>query len=85
METSLLIEEGDTVVAEWTTRGTHIGPLAMPDGTQIPATGKTVEIVGVSVVTVKDGKVVSQRDYFDNVAVMSQLRMMPAPDPPLSG
>jgi steroid delta-isomerase-like uncharacterized protein len=77
METSLLVEDGDTVVAEWTTRGTQTGPLAMPDGTEIPATGKTVEIQGVSVVRVKEGKVTSHRDYFDNIAVMSQLGLMP--------
>jgi steroid delta-isomerase-like uncharacterized protein len=64
-EPGRVIEEGDTFVAEWTWRATHIGPLAMPDGSAIPATGKTVEVPGVSVITVKDGKLSSQRDYFD--------------------
>ena len=47
LETLLSIEEGDTVVAEWTVRGTNTGPLSMPDGTEIPATGKTLEYPGV--------------------------------------
>ena len=76
-ETSLLIEEGDTVVAEWTWRGTNTGPLTTPDGTEIPATGNTVELPGVAVVTVKDGRIVSERDYADMAAMMTQLGLMP--------
>ena len=76
-ETSGLIEEGETVVAEYTWRGTNTGPLTMPDGTEIPATGKTVEMYGVDIATVRDGKVAAQRDYFDMVAMMSQLGLMP--------
>jgi steroid delta-isomerase-like uncharacterized protein len=77
METSQVIEEGNEVVAEWVFRGTNTGPLTMPDGTQIPATHKSVELPGVSVLSVKDGKITSQRDYFDNASVMSQLGLMP--------
>ena len=76
-ETSRLIEEGDTVVAEWTFRGTQTGPFATPDGSEIPATGKAVETAGVSVVTVRDGQLASARDYFDNVSMMSQLGLLP--------
>jgi steroid delta-isomerase-like uncharacterized protein len=71
-EPGLVIEEGDTVVAEWIWRATHAGPIAMPDGSAIPATGRTVEVPGVSVITVKDEKLSSQRDYFDNAAVMTR-------------
>ena len=77
LETSLVIEEGDTVVAEWTVRGTNSGPLPMRDGTEIPATGKTLEYPGVTVGEVRNGKFVTMRDYFDNVTVMSQLGLMP--------
>jgi ketosteroid isomerase-like protein len=31
----------------------------------------------VDIITVRDGKVVSQRDYFDLVTLMSQLALMP--------
>ena len=78
METAGLIEEGDTVVAEWVWRATHTAPLPMPDGTEIPATGKAVEIPGVSVITVRDGKAAEQHDYFDNVTFMTQLGLMPS-------
>jgi ketosteroid isomerase-like protein len=49
----------------------------MPDGSEIPPTGKTVELPGVDIITVRDGKVVSQRDYFYVVAMMSQLGLVP--------
>jgi steroid delta-isomerase-like uncharacterized protein len=77
IETSRLIEEGDTTVAEWTWRATHSGPFVIPDGNEIPATGKTVDVPGVSVVRVRDGKIASDCDYLDNAAVMSQLGLMP--------
>ncbi len=76
METSRLVQEGDAVVAEWTGWATNTGPLAMPDGTEIPATGKTIEVSGVSVVTVKDGKFATERDYFDIMSMMTQLGLM---------
>jgi steroid delta-isomerase-like uncharacterized protein len=77
METTQVIEEGNMVVAEWVYRATNTRPIPMPDGTEIPATHKAVELPGVSVLFVKDGKITSQRDYFDNASVMSQLGLMP--------
>lgn len=77
METSRVIEDGATVVAEWTGWATNTGPLAMPGDTEIPATGKTIEVSGISIVMVRDGKIASERDYFDSAAVMSQMRPMP--------
>jgi steroid delta-isomerase-like uncharacterized protein len=76
-EISRLIEEGDIVVAEWIWRATNTAPLTMPDGTEIPASGRTVELPGVDIITVRNGKVVSQRDYFDTAAMASQLRLTP--------
>jgi steroid delta-isomerase-like uncharacterized protein len=77
MDTTLLIEEGDTVVAEYELTATITGPISMPDGTEIPATGKTLEMYGVSVITVRDGKFAIQHDYYDMAAFMSQLGLMP--------
>jgi ketosteroid isomerase-like protein len=76
--TTLLIEQGDIVVVEWTTRSTHTGPIAMPDGTEIAPTGKTVEDAGVTIARVRDGKFLSSRDYFDLMTGMSQLGLLPS-------
>jgi ketosteroid isomerase-like protein len=78
METSRVVQEGDTVVAEWTGWATNTGPLVLPDGTEIPATGKTIEVSGVSVLTVRDGKFATERDYFDGAALMSHLGLLPS-------
>lgn len=72
------IAEGDTVVTEWTTVSTHKGPLMMPTGESLPATGKTITNSGATVQDVKNGKVERQVFYFDNVALLQQLGIMPA-------
>jgi steroid delta-isomerase-like uncharacterized protein len=75
---SLTVEDGDRLIQEWTWRATNTGDLTLPDGTVIPATGKTVEVDGARVVVMRDGKIVSERMYFDNVAAYSQLGLLPA-------
>ena len=81
VETTLVIEDEsageDTVVGVWTYRATHAGPLALPDGTEIPATGKALEFSGVTVATVRDGKFVTWRDYYDTADWARQLGLMP--------
>jgi ketosteroid isomerase-like protein len=63
-QTTLLVEEGNTVVAEWTWRAAQ-------------ATGRTVELPGVAVITVRDGKLVTWHDYFDSAAIMTQVGLIP--------
>jgi steroid delta-isomerase-like uncharacterized protein len=75
--TSLLIEDGEIVVAEWTFRGTHTGPLHLPGGAEIPPTGKAIEFPGVTVAEVMNGKFRSMREYFDLMSAMGQLGLMP--------
>jgi predicted ester cyclase len=77
METPRLIEEGPLLAVEWVWRATNTGPLSTPDDTEIPATHKVVELAGVSLLSIRDGRITSQRDYFDNASVMSQLGLMP--------
>src|SRR5207248_953112 len=43
VDTSNFLTDGDLYVAEWTTRMTNTGPLKLPGGSAIPATGQTVE------------------------------------------
>jgi steroid delta-isomerase-like uncharacterized protein len=71
------VEQGDTFADEWALAGTHTGPFALPDGTQLPPTGKRVEITGMEFVQVRDGKIVIDNLYYDNVAVLAQLGLIP--------
>jgi steroid delta-isomerase-like uncharacterized protein len=71
------IEQGDTFADEWSFVATHTGPFALPDGTEFPATGKQVEIRGMELVEVRDGKIVVDNLYYDNMAVLAQLGLIP--------
>ena len=67
-----VIASGDLVVVEYTGRGTHTGTLATSMG-DIPATGRSMTLELCDVTEFKDGKVLSQRTYFDTGSMMAQL------------
>jgi steroid delta-isomerase-like uncharacterized protein len=71
------VEQGDTFADEWTFVGTHTGPSRMPDGSELPPTGKRVEIRGMEVVQMRDGKIVLNALYYDKLASMAQLGLIP--------
>ncbi len=74
----LVFGEGTDVVEESVFSGTNDGPLAAPDGSQIPATGRQVSAAFAGLHTVRDGLLVSTRFYFDQVDLLTQLGLMPA-------
>lgn len=69
--------QGDKFADEWTFTGTNTGPLRLPDGTEIPATGKRVEIKGMEYVEVRDGEIVVDNLYYDFMAAVIQLGLIP--------
>ena len=71
------VEQGDSFADEWTFVGTHTDPFRLPDGTELPPTGKRVEIRGMELVQVRDGKVILNTLYYDNLAVAVQLGLVP--------
>ena len=71
------VDEGDRFADEWTFTGAHTGPFRLPDGTEIPATGKQVEIKGMELVEVRDGKIVVDNLYYDFMASLVQLGLVP--------
>ena len=71
------VEQGDAFCDEWTFEGTHTAPLRLPDGSELPATGKRIEIKGMELVLVRDGKVILNTLYYDNLAVAAQLGVIP--------
>lgn len=68
-----MVAEGDTVVAEWTIRGTHQGRLL-----GIPATGKAVTITGVSLMRFRDGVPVTDTRVWDFAGLLRQLGLLPS-------
>ena len=74
----LMVEQGDTIAIEYTWAGTNTGPFVTPDGTQVPPTGKRVEIKGMDLAQVRDGKIAVHHMYADNMAVIGQLGLLPS-------
>jgi steroid delta-isomerase-like uncharacterized protein len=72
------IEQGDAFADEWTFVGTHTGPFALPDGSQLPPTGKLVELRGMEFCRVgEDGKLIVDNLYYDNTTAALQLGLVP--------
>ena len=70
-------EQGDRFADEFVVSGTHTGPFPLPDGTEISATGRRVEIRGMEFVEVRGGKIVVDNLYYDSVAMLAQLDLLP--------
>ena len=68
-----VIESGDMVAVEGVYQGKHEGPLGLPDGSALPATGRRVHAPFATVFTVRDGRITSHRPYWDLAGFMAQL------------
>jgi steroid delta-isomerase-like uncharacterized protein len=71
------VEDDDKFADEWTFTGTNTGPFRLPDGSEVPATGRPVEIKGMELVEVRDGKIVVDNLYYDFMAAVAQLGLVP--------
>ena len=60
------------LVKHWNFKGTHTGMFF-----GIPATNKKVDIDGVTLVRMENGKIAEERDFLDNLEFMQQLGLIP--------
>jgi predicted ester cyclase len=72
-----MIAEGDQVVTRYTFRGTNTADFVTP--MPLPATGKQVLMTGMAIARITGGKVVEVLDMEDNLGLMQQLGLIPAP------
>ena len=70
-------ESGNVAIDEGYVVGTNTGPLPMPSGETVPATGKQIRVRSCDVVTVEDGMVTNHRFYFDQMEFLNQLGLLP--------
>jgi quinol monooxygenase YgiN/predicted ester cyclase len=75
------LEQDDLFADEFIFRGTHTSTVRLPDGTELPPTGLRVEIRGMELVQMRDSKIIVDNLYYDNVAVLAQLGLLPQPKP----
>ena len=71
------VEQDDAFCDEWSFVATHTGPFKLPDGTEFAPTGKRVQLRGMELCRVRDGKLVIDNLYYDNMAVFAQLGLVP--------
>ena len=66
-----VFSQDDMLVKQWHFKGTHDGEFF-----GIPATNKTLDLTGTTIVKMKDGKVLQEQDFFDNYTFLSQLGLL---------
>jgi steroid delta-isomerase-like uncharacterized protein len=67
-----VFSQGDKLVKHWNFKGKHTGIFF-----GIPATGKDVDVEGVTLVKMRGGKIAEEQDFFDNLSFMQQLGLIP--------
>lgn len=66
------IAEADLVSVRWKASGTHKGQLA-----NIPPTGKSINVTGMSICRFADGKIVESWESWDALGMLQQLGVIP--------
>ena len=68
-----LDEVGNKAYAEWLVDADHTGPLVLSEDSVLEATGRHVQLPGVTVADFRDGKIRSFRTYFDDISLIEQI------------
>ena len=68
-----LDEVGNKAFAEWVVEADHTGPLVLDEDAVLEATGRHVQMAGVTVADFREGKIRSYRTYFDDISLIEQL------------
>ena len=63
-----VIGQGDRLVKHWNFKGTHTGEFF-----GIPASGNKLNLSGTTLVTMKNGKIAKEHDFFDMMSMVNQL------------
>lgn len=66
--------QGDNLVKHWSFKGRHTGSFF-----GIPATGKLIDVEGVTLVKMKDGKIAQEQDFMDSMIFLQQLGILSNP------
>jgi steroid delta-isomerase-like uncharacterized protein len=67
-----VVAEDDQVVLSWTAHGTHRGPLM-----NIPPTGRQINVRGVSMLTIRNGKVAQAFYLWDVAGMLRSIGLLP--------
>lgn len=67
--------QGNKIVKHWNFKGKHTGEFF-----GIPATGNSVDLDGVTLVKMKNGKIAQEQDFYDNMVFLGQLGLLSDPN-----
>ncbi len=65
---------GDRIAVRWVSRGTHLGPMM-----GIPPSNAKIEVMGISLFRMENGKVAEEWEGFDTFGMMQQIGAIPGP------
>jgi steroid delta-isomerase-like uncharacterized protein len=65
--------EGDKVITRYIVRGTHEGEIEEFG----PPTGRPLELEGITIHRIEDGKIVEEWERYDNLGMLQQLGLVP--------
>ena len=68
-----LDEVGNKAYAEWLIEADHTGPLVLGEDSAVEASGRRIQLPGVTVADFRDGKIRSFRSYFDDMFLIEQV------------
>jgi uncharacterized protein len=74
-KTKDIFGQDNKIVKHWHFKGKHTG-----DFFGIPATGRLVDMEGVTLVKMKDGKIAREHDFMDSMVFMRQLGLLSNPE-----
>ena len=74
-----VLAEGDHVLIHWSGSGTHTERLATVTGETIPPTRRRVRVSGTELSELRDGKIVRQWSYWDQLSLLAQLGITEQP------
>ena len=77
IQTQQTIAQGDHVVINIVMTGTNDGPMVMPNGQTVPATGKKLTVPISNTFELANGKIARNSLYADYLGMMVQLGLMP--------
>jgi ketosteroid isomerase-like protein len=66
-------EVGNKAFAEWLVEADHTGPYVLGEDAALEATGRHVQLAGVTVADFRKGKIRSFRTYFDDLSLIEQI------------
>jgi predicted ester cyclase len=78
-EVHSVVAQGDQVFIHWTVSGTHSERLATVTGRTIPPTRRRAKVSGVVLTEVRDGEIVREHWYWDQLSLLDQLGIMEHP------